>query len=140
VQKLQVGFLGRLEVEVFALVAHRAFGPFPAELVRTQEHPQSTGTQLHPPFACQPGGQLPGGPGLATHGCLVQQPAQRRQVFGPSAWGPARDGSVSQPREPLVQERLEILAHGLFVCAQCLGDLRHAPAQVGQAHHLQPLA
>jgi hypothetical protein len=40
----------------------------------------------------------------------------------------------------LKQEGFEIFAHRLFVVAERLGDLGDGLTEVGQAHHLEPLA
>ncbi len=118
-------------------MGERPTGPVIGELGALEMHAHPSRAEAHPVVLGDPVAQLPGRPGavplgdFAAHGV---QDARRQGGVVPAT------RFVGQGRKAAGEKRLDPGADGLLVLSQVAGDLRHAPARIGEADHLQPIA
>ena len=99
--------------------------------------PQAVGAQAHAMGFGHPLGELGGGAGAracrecGAHG--IEHGRRQRRLLAPARFG-------GQGIAAAVQEGFDPGTHGLLMLAEVAGNLRHTPARVGEAHHLQPIA
>jgi hypothetical protein len=103
----------------------------------TQPRSQPARADRHSPRLGQPAGKLPGRPGRALPGSLLQQRLDRVQVRLAELGRPAAAGPVAQRAQPTVADPLQRSPHGRLADRQLLGDLGHRLALVAQLHPLQ---